>query len=200
MVDKSLQYKFLALVLIYGGVIVVFLALCLFMPDIWRMQDQSLSIEARTSAAEKILTLHARVWPAVIALICVIGLHSFRIFHRLVGPLYRFRVVFGQVRDGDLSHPVRIRERDYLHKEEDALNEMLEVLHAKLNDIQGEATQALQSLQDVEHAISGVPGWGEAEKSLVLTHREHVNRIADTASYFRGGNATSEGKGMNLSK
>jgi methyl-accepting chemotaxis protein len=194
MVDKSLQYRFLALVLIYGGIIVVFLAAFLFMPDILRMQDQSLTLEARASAAEKILTLHARVWPAVIALVCVIGLHSFRIFHRLVGPLYRFRVVFARVRDGDLSHPVRIRDRDYLHKEEEALNEMLEVLHSKLKDIQGGCHDALRSFRELEQSVSGLRGCENAEQPFFQSHREHLNRIADTAKYFQRGKSTSEGK------
>jgi hypothetical protein len=194
MVDKSLQYRFLALVLIYGGIIVVFLAAFLFMPDILRMQDPSLNLEVRASAADKILTLHARVWPAVIALVCVIGLHSFRIFHRLVGPLYRFRVVFGQVRDGDLNYPVRIRDRDYLHKEEEALNEMLEVLHGKLKDIQGGCHDALRSFQELEQWVSRLPGRESADQAVLQSHREHLDRIADTAKYFHRGKATSEGK------
>ena len=199
MVDKSLQYKFLALVLVYGGIIVVFLAIFLFMPDMLRMQDPSLSIETRAAAAEKILTLHARVWPAVITLICVIGLHSFRIFHRLVGPLYRFRMVFGQVQAGDLSHPVRIRERDYLHKEEEALNEMLRMLHSKVEDMQSGGRDALRSLGELEQAVSRLPGWGDNEESLFFAHRQQLKRMVDTASYFHWGNATSEGKGVNLS-
>ena len=97
LVNRPLQYRFLAIILIYCLTIVLFLALFLFVPDIIRMQDESLSLEARAAAANKILTLHARVWPAVIAIICVAGFHSFRSFHRLIGPLHRFRSVFRQV-------------------------------------------------------------------------------------------------------
>ncbi|UCF55937.1 MAG: hypothetical protein JSW15_07415, partial [Deltaproteobacteria bacterium] len=88
-VNKSLQYRFMAMLLIYGFAIVVFLAIFLFVPDIMKLMDENLSLEARGLAADKILTLHARVWPAVIVLICVLVLHSFRAFHRLAGPLYR---------------------------------------------------------------------------------------------------------------
>jgi hypothetical protein len=88
-INKSHQYRFLALILIYIIIITGVLVSVLFVPDIIRMNDQSLSIEVRTVAAENILMLHYRVWPVIIAFICVIGLHSIRTFNRFIGPLYR---------------------------------------------------------------------------------------------------------------
>ena len=40
-VNKSLQYKFLAMILIYSATLVLFLAFSLFVPDIVQMQDQA---------------------------------------------------------------------------------------------------------------------------------------------------------------
>jgi hypothetical protein len=91
LVDRSLQYRFLVMILTYSAMIMIFLALFLFLPDIMKLYDEGLSLEARGIAADRILTLHARVWPAVIALICIIGMHSFRALLWIVGPLYRFR-------------------------------------------------------------------------------------------------------------
>ena len=93
-VNKSLQYKFLAMILIYSAALVLFLALSLFIPDIVQMQDQGLHLDLRAAAADRLLTKHARVWPAVFVLIGIISLHSFRSFWRVAGPLYRFQVVF----------------------------------------------------------------------------------------------------------
>jgi hypothetical protein len=69
--------------------IMIFLALFLFLPDIMKLYDEGLSLEAR-------------VWPAVIALICIIGMHSFRALVQIVGPLYRFHQAFEQLRNGKI--------------------------------------------------------------------------------------------------
>jgi hypothetical protein len=58
-VDQSLQYRFLAMILIYSMTIMIFLAVSLFVPDIIKLRDEGLSFEVRAVAANKILTLHA---------------------------------------------------------------------------------------------------------------------------------------------
>jgi methyl-accepting chemotaxis protein len=186
-VNKPLQYRFLAIILIYCLTIVLFLAVFLFVPDIIRMQDESLSLEARAAAANKILTLHARVWPAVIAIICVAGFHSFRSFHKLIGPLHRFRSVFEQVGSGDLSFAVRIREKDYLHHEEAALNEMLGMVAGKLKTIQRAGAEALKSLGELEGKVNQVPNWSATHQEVMRHHRLRLETLLDTARYFRLG-------------
>ena len=184
-VNKPLQYRFLAIILIYCLTIVLFLAVFLFVPDIIRMQDDSLSLEARAGAANKILTLHARVWPAVIAIICVAGFHSFRSFHRLIGPLHRFRSVFKEVGSGDLSRTVRIREKDYLHQEEAELNEMLGMITERVRTIQQAGAEALKSLGEWERKVNQDPNWSETHKEVMRHHRLRLEKLLDTAQYFR---------------
>ena len=184
-VDKSLQYKFLAMILIYSAVVIIFLAVFLFVPDIIQLQDESLSLEIRASAADKMLTLHARVWPAVIALICVIGVHSFFGFLRFVGPVYRFRWAFEQVRDGDLGFRVRLRNKDFLRHEEAVLNEMIETLAGKLGSIQLASLDAVKSLDELEQIVTRVSDLTETDKELLRVHRHHLETLMDTARYFR---------------
>ena len=147
-VDRSHQYRFLALVLAYNVLIILLLGLTLFLPDILRIQDPTLSLEMRAAAADRILSMHTRVWPSVIALLCLIGIHSFRVFHRLIGPLYRFRWAFDQVRSGNLAFRVRLRRNDLLHREEEVFNEMLDTLAARVESIQTAGLEALRSLQE----------------------------------------------------
>jgi hypothetical protein len=127
-VISSLQYRFLSMTLIYSFIIVCFFAIAIFGPDIVEMRDQSLSLEIRSSAASRVIAKHSWVWPSVISLIIVLGLHSFRAFHRVIGPLYRFRWAFEQLQNGNLLWRVKTREKDYLQSEEAALNKMLETL------------------------------------------------------------------------
>jgi methyl-accepting chemotaxis protein len=181
-VNKSLQYRFLVTILIYGFITVAFLSVYLFVPEIMKLNNESVSFEARAAAADRILTFHSRIWPAAIALICFLGLHSVVFFHRVVGPLYRFRMAFEQVRTGDLSFHVKIRRKDYLHQEEGVLNEMIEMLAGKLGSIQLASLDALKSLGELEQKVSG---WTETDKELLRLHRQHLDRLTDTARYFQ---------------
>ncbi|MES0397861.1 MAG: hypothetical protein ABUK17_09975, partial [Syntrophobacteria bacterium] len=52
-VDRSLQYRVLAIILTYSLVIVLFLAVCLFIPDILAMANQDLSLEMRRSGSRR---------------------------------------------------------------------------------------------------------------------------------------------------
>lgn len=184
-VNKSLQYRFLALIIIYSLVIVLFLAAFLFIPHIIRMQDESLSFHARAAAAEKILTLHVSVWPVLLFIICLVALHSFRSFHRLIGPLVRFRSVFGQVGNGDLSLKMKIREKDYLHQEEEALNNMIGMLSEKMKNIQQASADAMRSLNELEHRGSNLENSEETHKEMLRVHRQHLETLTDAAGYFK---------------
>ena len=193
-VNKSLQYGFMAMVLIYAFCIVLFLAIFLFVPDIMTLMDENLGLETRRVAADKMLTLHARVWPAVIVLICLVLLHSFRAFHRLAGPLYRFRWVFEQVGRGDLSLKVQIRKKDVLHQEEKALNEMIEMLAEKMRNIQQASTHAWESLSELEHKVNQTGNWKENDRELLSLHRRHLQTVVDMVRYFKLSSRKEQGR------
>lgn len=183
-VNRSLQYRFLAIIIVYSFVIVLFLAAFLFVPDIIRLQDESLAFHARAEAADKMLTLHARVWPAIFLVICLVALHSFRFFHRLIGPLHRFRQVYEQVRNGDLNLKVKIRKKDYLHQDEAALNDMLETLSGKWRTVQQTTEDALRSLDALEQTGTNTNNWKESLEDLLRVHRHHLETLGETSRYF----------------
>jgi nitrate/nitrite-specific signal transduction histidine kinase len=183
-VNRSLQYRFLAIIIVYSFVIVLFLAVFMFVPDIVRLQDESLSFHARAAAADKMLILHARVWPAILLVICLVSLHSFRFFHRLIGPLHRFRQTYARVRDGDLNLRVKIRKKDYLHEDEAALNDMLETLCEKWRNMQQTTENALRSLDTLEQTGTSANNWQASREEALRIHRHHLESLAETARYF----------------
>jgi methyl-accepting chemotaxis protein len=150
-----------------------------------QLQDQSLSFELRAAAADKILNLHARVWPVMLTLICLIGLHSFRVFHRFVGPLYRFQRAFGRVRDGDLSQRVRLRDKDYLHDEEKTLNEMIDRIAEKIDTASRAGSDALGSLDELKRAVGAAEGLNPIWEELFASHRRNLETFLETVRYFR---------------
>jgi methyl-accepting chemotaxis protein len=186
-VDRSLQYRVLAIIISYSLVIVLFLAICLFVPDILSMSNEQLSWEIRAAAADRLLTLHSRVWPAIIAMVCVLGIHSVRIFHRLIGPLYRFRWAFAEIAKGALNFRVHIRKNDYLHRENDSLNEMIDALAGQCESMQQAGSSALDSLTALERGSNKGSGRDNADQQLLRQHRQHLEDLLDQVKYFRVG-------------
>jgi methyl-accepting chemotaxis protein len=184
-VDRSLQYRVLAIIISYSLVIVLFLAICLFVPDILSMSNTELSWEIRAAAADRLLTLHSRVWPAIIAMVCVLGIHSVRIFHRLIGPLYRFRWAFSRIGEGDLSFRVQIRKNDYLQREKKTLNEMLEALARQCETMQQAGSRALDSLIALEQGANKDSGTHNPDQQLLKKHRQYLEELLDKVNYFQ---------------
>jgi methyl-accepting chemotaxis protein len=181
-VNKSLQYRFLATIIIYCFITVAFLSVYLFVPEIMRLEDESVSLHVRAAAAERILTFHARIWPAAIALISFLGIHSILFFHRVAGPLYRFDQAFERIQQGDMSFQVRIRTKDYLHTEEEVINEMIEVIAGKLRTIQLAGLGASKSWDEIEKKLGE---WKEGDKRLLGVHRQQIETLVDAVRYFR---------------
>lgn len=184
-INKSHQYRFLALILIYIIIITGVLVSVLFVPDIMRMNDQSLSIEARAVAADNILMLHYRVWPVIIALICVISLHSIRTFNRFIGPLYRFDLTFRDVRNGNLDNRIKLRKGDFLLQEADVINDMFDVINQKIKNIQEKGQTALTILNDYEQWQQENINKNDPDTGKITMLRQNLDELIDSANYFR---------------
>jgi methyl-accepting chemotaxis protein len=199
-VDPPLQHKLLLTVLIYAMTIVGFLAVFLFLPDVWEMWNENLSLERRDLAARRILYLHARVWPSIIAVVCVLGIHSIRVFHRLVGSLYRLRWAMGQIAEGNLSFRVVLRKKDHLQREREKFNQMMDVLEEKWAAIQKHSSEALTSLNSLEKSTSNEKPWTDAEQGLLERHRGHLEALSDASRFFRINRVSSARNGPALEK
>jgi methyl-accepting chemotaxis protein len=185
LVNKSLQFRFLAMTLIYSTILVLVVALFLFVPDIVQMGDQTRSIDLRAAAADRLLAKHVWVWPSAFVAILIISFHSFHTFYRVVGPLYRFHMVLDDVASGDVRYSMKIRAKDYLGQEAETLDEMLRVLSEKLGGIQHTGRDALKSLEELENHATIEFNKDETYQGLVSTHRQHLEKLMKTARYFR---------------
>jgi methyl-accepting chemotaxis protein len=184
LVNKSLQYRFLAMILIYSAIFVLFFALVVFVPDIIQMRDQSIDQVLRADAAERILSKHVWVWPIACVIILIMSFHSFRSFYRVVGPLHRFHAALDDVASGEVRYSMKIRAKDYLSEEAETLDEMLRVLTEKLGGIQQTGEDALKSLKELENHATRELNNDETYQALIDTHHQHLERLMQTARYF----------------
>jgi methyl-accepting chemotaxis protein len=184
-VVSSLQYRFLAMTLIYCFVIVCFLAVATFAPDILKMQDQNLKLETRSYAAHRFLDNHSWMWGAVLLFIAAFGVHSFCAFHKIMGPLHRFRWAFEQLGNGNLLLRIEKRKNDYLETEVEALNNMAEALSRKLRIIKDATEAASKSMGELEQSMNEDNGGYETQRDLLRALREHFERLSTAIQVFR---------------
>lgn len=184
-IDRAIQYKFLIMILSYGMIIVIFMGVVLFIPDITALNNEDLNMAVRGAAAQRILTLHTRAWPAIIALVCLLSIHSFRIFHRVIGPLFRFRWAFSKIANGDLSFRVTLRKKDLLKREEEMINEMMDVFAKNWEDIQKIGQKALVTLDDLQNSLQEMNRGEEKHQELLRAHRKHIETLMDKSQFFR---------------
>ncbi len=184
-VDSSLQMKFLMVILIYGLVVIVFIAVFLFLPDIVDMANNNAKFGTWINAILRFLSLHARLWPSLIVLFCILGIHSFRAFLKFIGPLYRLRLYFRKVSRGDMSIRMKIRAKDYLIREAELFNEMLDVLSHKWGTAQSAGQDLLNSLTSLERLISELGVKDESLGLLLHEHRAKLNFLAAQYQYFK---------------
>ena len=185
LLNKSIQYKFLAIVVIYGTIIAISMATALFLPDIIAMNNEDLSQELRTAAAQRTIAFHSRVWPSLITLVCIFALHSFRVLLRIFGPMYRFRVTFTEIKKGNMALQVKLRKKDYLKEEAEMLSEMLDVLKEKWGNVQSYGQEALESLSVLEQTAKEGSDSIEDHLKLLKEHRTILEEVMSQARYFR---------------
>ncbi len=70
----------------------------------------------------------------LVCLFCIIIL-TMLYSHRVAGPVYRLRIFAGQVRKGDLSSAVSLRESDVIHSLSRDMNSMVGVFHGTVSEI-----------------------------------------------------------------
>ncbi len=184
-VTSSLQYRFLAMSIIYSFVIVCFFALAVFGPDVAKMSDQSISLEIRSAAASRVLTKHSWAWVAIFLLIVMLGLHSFREFKKVAGPLYRFRWAFGQLERGNVVYPVKIRKKDYLREDEEALNKMLGSLVRRLANINQVSKEMFESIDELEKIFNSGTKKNDEQIAVLRAHRKHLEKLSTAVKFFR---------------
>jgi methyl-accepting chemotaxis protein len=186
-VNRSLQFKFLAIILAYGGLTILVLGAALFLPDFFHLADETLDFQAKMRASEIIVAIHQRLWIPVILLLTFVGGHFFRIFHRVVGPLYRFRWAFGEIAKGNLALTVRIRQDDFLQLEEAALNDMINAVSEKLESVQKATDAALASLDRFERLLPPDPEApiGPEIRQSLGEHRQALKAVREEMRGFK---------------
>ena len=126
----------------------------LFIPLMMELDKSIRGSERALIAAERILYLHEKFWPALLLSLFAIGCHSIFISHRITGPLYRFNLFLRSIKEGILPTPIHIRKNDYLYKEMENFNQMLEQLRGKMTELKEAQIQLNRSIIECKDTVS----------------------------------------------
>lgn len=184
-INRPIQYRFLGMVLAYGMITIILVAAFLFVPDVLIMNDEEASFEMRQGASQRILLLYPRFCITILGLIFVTGLHSWRAFHRVIGPLFRFKWAFEKISEGKLNFLVRLRKKDYLDPEAQKLNQMVDVLAEKWENVQTAGLDSIKSLEELEQSIVKKNEDETEIRQYLQTHRKHLESLIGQVGYFQ---------------
>jgi methyl-accepting chemotaxis protein len=181
-IDRELQFR----LLIYNAIYFLTLLLCigagLFVPLYFQISDPTLPPEQLGQIADMVLYIHSRLWPVVLAIFIILSVHSIRISHKIAGPLYRFRAIFKQIAQGEISGSFRIRKGDFLANEKLRLEEMMQALGSKIAEIQHEESAIEEILKEIVQTHGGQLS-GEGKQALNRLE-EHVLQLKNGTGYF----------------
>ena len=180
-----LQARMLSLVLFYTLIIALLLAIPVFRPLMQALDDPALTWQERAAVATELLNLHARYWPwalGAIAVLTIHCLHSLRVIHRVAGPLYRFKQLYREIGEGNLSIRATLRPHDYLTPDADGLNRMTAQLQTRISaSKQAQATVAL----DVERLKEAmVHAHSPTLATLVQQTEQDLASLKDSLDWF----------------
>ncbi|TKB71820.1 MAG: hypothetical protein E8D46_17010 [Nitrospira sp.] len=152
-----LQYWFVATTLVYFSCILVLLYGIVVLPMVQSLEDPSMPWQEQAQAAAHFLDINARVWPWLLVTFLGLLLHSIYFMHRIAGPLYRFTALFQTIGAGNLHRRAKLREHDYLHREAQEFNAMLDRLEQKIEALNVHCSTVTSAYEDLALLVRKQP-------------------------------------------
>lgn len=170
----ELQVRLLSINVAYFAAILVIFAVSLFAPLVVQLLGAEGPEWQQQLVAEQFLYLSETIWLPLLFTFVALGAHSVLVSHRIAGPLYHLRRVLRGVANGNFTTRAVLREKDYLKKEEQVVNEMIDQLGGLIEDVDGQAYELRKTLQQLRTALN------TGSMQDALTHLQLVDKNAET--------------------
>jgi general secretion pathway protein G len=179
---KDFQRRFLLVNVFFLCLISAAFIATLFGPLFLSLLDPSSGDEELSTTATAFLVLHGRFWLAIaVTSFAWLG-HLAIVSHRVAGPLVRLCGIFRKAGRGDVSMRVRIRAKDYLQQEAEALDTMMLGLRRRIGVVKGRLTRVETALANVQQSSKAAGSHGDTTSALCDLESEvkRLRRILDT--------------------
>jgi methyl-accepting chemotaxis protein len=182
-INKDLQFSLLTISIFYLLIFLVVVGSILFIPVMIELDQVDYASDQAVQAASKIMYLHSKFWPAVIFALILIALHSIRTSHKIAGPLYRFDRLFESMKEGNLSSKITLRKGDYLINEMDNINEMLESLQIRVQEIKDAQSGLNEAISECKDVVSHASKDEISKRMNDIT--EKGDQLGEKLAYFK---------------
>ena len=182
-INKDLQFSLLTISIFYLLLFLVVVGSILFIPVMIELDRVDYASEQAVQAASKILYLHSKFWPAVLLVLVLICLHSIRTSHKIAGPLYRFDRLYESMKEGNLPKKVTLRKGDYLINEMENINEMLESLKIRVQEIKDAQSGLNEAISECKDVVSHASKDEISKRMNDIT--EKGDQLGEKLAYFK---------------
>ena len=182
-INKDLQFSLLTISIFYLLLFLVVIGSILFIPVMIELDRVDYASEQAVQAASKILYLHSKFWPAVLLVLVLICLHSIRTSHKIAGPLYRFDRLYESMKEGNLPKKVTLRKGDYLINEMENINEMLESLKIRVQEIKDAQSGLNEAISECKDVVSHASKDEISKRMNDIT--EKGDQLGEKLAYFK---------------
>jgi len=177
---KNFQRRFLLVNVFFLFLMSVAFIATLFGPLVVSLFDPSLGAEELSATATAFLALHGSFWLAIAFTSLAWLAHLAVVSHRVAGPLVRLCGIFRKAGRGDVSMRVRVRAKDYLQQEAEALDAMMRGLRRRIGVAKGRLTRIETALANVQQSSKTAGSHGAAELCDLESEVKQLRRILDT--------------------
>jgi methyl-accepting chemotaxis protein len=182
-IDKQLQTKYviltILLLLIYTFLFVVILIFPYVVPLAF-----DYPVEEQAKAARMLLTLHKSIWPALGAVMLIMGTASIFITHKIAGPVYRFKQVLAEIYSGNLNVSIKLRNRDDLKDLAEEFNKVISELRGVVETLQGGHETISSCIVELEDQVKNNPISDETRQALIQKMQTSKQSIAEVLDKY----------------
>jgi methyl-accepting chemotaxis protein len=190
-VDKELQIRIIAGSLIFMLAAVIVTLTIIMYPLFRDMFSNDMDTQYR--AAQTFLILVKRMVPAVILLLLLFVLHLIIVTHRICGPLVNFRHTFLKLKEGNLSRRIYLRQGDYLKKECELINGMIDGLSGIVSRIMEDQKKLISNLEEMISKTQDLDTKEKLEEALRFVTAD-ARYVMETLTRFHIENGQSKSK------
>ena len=127
--------------------------------------------------AQQILRLHGRVWPSILIIALLVGIHAVLGAHRTAGPLFRVQETLRAYVRGEFGLRMRLRRRDWFRELEACVNELGASLEERCTRLEARRENAAKGLETLRRHLQGRGGEDPQAEHLLAEVRDELEAL-----------------------
>lgn len=182
LISNDIQLRIIASTLLYMMIVIMITGVVVLYPLVQDMFYHP-DIEIQYRAALALVSTVKRLVPTVLAILALGFVHQIIITHRICGPLVNFTNTFRRISEGDLTRKITLRHGDYLIKECQSINGMIDGLAEKIRRIDENHHRLKELLASMMEHAKNPEAREMIKESLEILHREAEANALDIVQF-----------------